>query len=136
MFGGKPLRSQLLVESHPAGPGWPSGQGCWVALHPSLWQSSQTSPSWAEAGLADFRAQKLVTQVSDPRAQTLVTYMISTRSRFSGPSMSSAVRPCSRAASGTAPLASAHGPCRSFLPRTQKLPPMKRAAEMRKKLDM
>ena len=136
MFGGQPLRSQLLVESRPAEPGWPSGQACWAALHPSLWQSSQTSASWAEAGLADFRARKLLTQVSDPGAQTLVTYMISAHSRFSGLPVSSTARRCSGAAAGTAPSASARGPCRSFLPRTQKLPPMKRAAEMRKKLDM
>lgn len=80
--------------------------------------------------------QILVTRVSDPGAQTLVTYMISRRGCFLGPSVSPPARPCSLVASGRASSVSALWRCLSFFPRAQKLPPMKRAAEMRKKLDM
>lgn len=72
----------------------------------------------------------------DLRAQTLVTYMTSVYSCFLEPRESSTMRPCSEGTSVMAPSASAGLPGLSFFCRAQKLPPMKRAADIGKKLDM
>lgn len=73
---------------------------------------------------------------TDLRAQTLVTYMVSVHSRFSELSGPSPARACSGAASLAAASPMVCEACLSFFRRAQKLPPMKRAAERRKKLDM
>lgn len=91
--------------------------------------------SWANVVVTHYPQGSGASHTCDPGAQTLVTYMTSVHSRFSdmGPST---VRACSGAASEVATSALACLPCFSFFCRAQKLPPMKRPAEMRKKLDM